>query len=107
MARFALVYKVSQLIDNQEVRWYNLEANGVPQTRNTLEVGMGTLSETFRAIRPRLLRIEGGGWLAISELDAPIRIGVKGLTQDEARAKFEAEAAEWGRLLDEAREEHG
>ena len=56
----------------------------------------------FEHIEPTLLPRQAGGWLAVSERSAPIRIGVIGLSQEDARDKFRAEAREWGALLDEA-----
>lgn len=50
---------------------------------------------------PRLVRREGGDWLAVSERGAPIRIAVIGLTADEARNRLRDEAEQWGTLLDE------
>lgn len=61
---------------------------------------MTAYSERF-APPPRLLRMASGGWLAVSAADAPIRIGVIGLTPDDARERFANEAAAWRRLLSE------
>lgn len=59
----------------------------------------------YDLIEPRLLRREGGGWLAISEPGAKLRIGVVADTADEARARFGRELAAWQSLLNETRTE--
>jgi hypothetical protein len=38
------------------------------------------------------------GWLAVSPPDYPYRIGVVGLTEDEARQRFSIALAEWEEL---------
>lgn len=59
------------------------------------------------ATSPRLVRMASGGWLALSAADAPIRIGVMGLSADDARERFALEAAAWDRLLNRTCQEHG
>jgi hypothetical protein len=56
----------------------------------------------FADMRPVLRRAESGMWLALSDIGAPIRIGVIGLTRDEAVERFRAETEAWRILLDES-----
>jgi hypothetical protein len=60
-----------------------------------------TVPDMFQSVSPHLLRRESGGWLAISEPGAAIRIAVIGLTAEDARDRFAGELAEWRRLLSE------
>lgn len=52
----------------------------------------------FADVRPKLLRRLSGGWLAVSEDGASLRIGVEGGTYDEAEAAFYRERAAWTAL---------
>lgn len=56
----------------------------------------------FAQMQPILLRRLSGGWLAISEPDSPLRIGVAGDTEEEARTKFDRAVTAWQRLWTDA-----
>lgn len=58
-----------------------------------------TIIDSVGVPGPRLLRCDYGGWLAVSGPGEAIRIGVYGLTAEEARMCFTAEMARWRRLL--------
>jgi hypothetical protein len=53
--------------------------------------------------KPRLLPRESGGWLAVTEPDDDLHIGVTADTEAEARDRFADAVAAWLRLLDAAR----
>lgn len=55
------------------------------------------------AHKPRLRRRDCGGWLAVSEPDDDLRIGVTGPTEVEARKRFGHAVEAWLRLLGAAR----
>jgi hypothetical protein len=67
---------------------------------------MLTSTVRYYNIEPTLRRRENGGWLAISEPGAPLRIGVEGATADEARRRFVQALGEWVVLLDERTVKH-
>lgn len=52
---------------------------------------------------PRLRPRECGGWLAVSEPNDNLRIGVTASTEAEARERFAESVEAWLRLLDAAR----
>lgn len=52
-----------------------------------------------RLIDPHMIRRVCGGWLAVSPLDSDVRIGVTGLTEDEARAGFARSLVGWDKCL--------
>jgi len=52
------------------------------------------------AIQPRLMRCEGGEWMAVSQAGSPLHIGVSGPTDDKARARFTEALVEWAKLLE-------
>lgn len=54
--------------------------------------------------RPRLLARESGGWLAVTEPDDALHIGVTADTESEARERFADALAAWLGLL---RQAHG
>lgn len=62
---------------------------------------MTTFSEGLDHIEPRLLRLDSGGWMAVSEPGAPLALGVTGKTADSARERFAAALRAWIALLDE------
>jgi hypothetical protein len=45
-----------------------------------------------------------GGWLAVSERDAPLKIGVTAPTEEQAKADFAQAVLDWERILDSAPE---
>ena len=56
--------------------------------------------ETIMAIQPRLMRCEGGEWMAVSQSGSPLNIGVSGPTPEKARARFTEALEEWAKLLE-------
>jgi len=54
----------------------------------------------IRMIRPSLTRTPTG-WLAVSEPGSPLRIGVVGSTEEEARAHFDTELSKWALLREQ------
>lgn len=66
---------------------------------------MSTSCERFGQIKAALVRRENGGWLAVSEEGAPLRIGVTASSADEARSRFAWAIHEWSILLDEQTED--
>ena len=61
------------------------------------------MNENLAGAAPRLVERRCGGWLAVSERSSPIKIGVTGQTEAEARRNFEAAMR---RIVDEFAE-HG
>jgi hypothetical protein len=60
--------------------------------------GAGTMAiqpETVTTLEPRLIERRGGGWLAVTEDDSPVRIGVVGDTEADARERFNEALAQW------------
>lgn len=51
------------------------------------------------AHEPALIRRLSGGWLAVSPVDARLRIGVTAPTEEEARAAFRVELSRWFEIL--------
>jgi hypothetical protein len=62
---------------------------------------MSRVSEWCENPEMRLVRREGGGWLAASVLGAPLSIAVVGASSDQARARFAGLVAAWRELLDD------
>ncbi len=56
------------------------------------------------AHEPRLLPRESGGWLAVTEPDDLLRIGVTANTEAEARQRFDHAVEAWLQLVAKARE---
>jgi hypothetical protein len=56
----------------------------------------------FAQVKPKLVERACGGWLAISEPYATLKIGVVAPTEIEATRRFEAELLVWGRLFEES-----
>jgi hypothetical protein len=56
---------------------------------------MAIQPETVTALEPRLIERRTGGWLAVSEDESPVRIGVVGATEAEARERFHDALAQW------------
>ena len=57
-------------------------------------------------IQPRILRCEGGAWMAVSEAGAALPIGVVAQTPESARLRFTEALRSWVVLLvDEAQSE--
>jgi hypothetical protein len=61
---------------------------------------VGRMSATHM---PRLVERESGGWLAVTEPDDDLHIGVTAETEAEARERFGHALDAWLRLLDAAR----
>lgn len=61
-----------------------------------------TSAGMFAQIRPKLVERSCGGWLAISEPWASLKIGVAAATVEEATRRFESELAVWGKLFEES-----
>ncbi len=56
----------------------------------------------IESIEPVVVRREIGGYLATSPDDAPLRIGVEGADESEARDHFQRALAAWGALASAA-----
>lgn len=56
------------------------------------------MKTNYLDVRPRLIERSRGGWLAVSEEDSHLRIGVEGQTEKEAVANFTKALHEWERL---------
>lgn len=54
----------------------------------------------FAQIEPTVLERGCGGWLAVSEPGAPLKIGVEGDTEQQARERFAVALAAWHRLFE-------
>ena len=54
---------------------------------------------SFASIKPRMLRMAYGDWLAVAEAGSPLRIGACGATPEAARANFAMELEAWVSLL--------
>lgn len=61
---------------------------------------MRASDDRFALLQPKLLRRLTGGWLAVSDGDAFLKIGVEGSTEEEAVANFIAAVERWRRSLD-------
>jgi len=62
---------------------------------------MDRMPSEIRQIQPRVAARECGGWLATAPKWAPLRIGVTGATEDEARDNFRRSLDEWVSTLSE------
>jgi 4-hydroxyphenylpyruvate dioxygenase-like putative hemolysin len=62
---------------------------------------MNTSLQWFAHVEPKLIRREGGGWLAMSPDEAAISIAVIAWQVDDARAAFAKAVRAWTTLLDE------
>jgi hypothetical protein len=56
------------------------------------------------AHKPDLRPRESGGWLAVTQPDDALRIGVTAATEAEARDRFDEAVGAWERLLAQAAE---
>jgi hypothetical protein len=56
---------------------------------------MAIQSETVTKLEPRLIERRVGGWLAVTDDDSPVRVGVVGTTEEEARERFREALARW------------
>ncbi len=52
---------------------------------------------------PRVVARQSGGWLAVSQPEDDLHIGVTASSESEARERFRQEADAWVRLLEQAR----
>lgn len=52
-------------------------------------------ADTVTTLEPQLIERRTGGWLAVTEDDSPVRVGVVGATKDEARERFRQALARW------------
>jgi hypothetical protein len=53
----------------------------------------------FEHISPEITERHCGGWIAVSEVGATLRIGVTAPTEDAARTAFAQALAEWSNIL--------
>jgi hypothetical protein len=58
---------------------------------------MTVTASEVRAMNP-VIRETPYGWLATSEPDAPLPIGVVGATEEDARTRFRESVSAWARL---------
>lgn len=65
---------------------------------------MTTFTDRFSNIQPRVLRLANGDYLAVSEVGAPVTLGVPGNTADLARGAFTATLQKWSVWFDEPSE---
>ncbi len=56
---------------------------------------MAIQPETITGMEPHLIERRCGGWLAVTDDDSPVRVGVVGDTEDEARERFRDALARW------------
>jgi hypothetical protein len=56
---------------------------------------MAIQPETVTTLEPRLIERRNGGWLAVTEDESPVRIGVVGGTEAEARERFHEALTRW------------
>jgi hypothetical protein len=56
---------------------------------------MAIESEMVTKLEPRLIERRNGGWLAVTDDDSPVRIGVVGDTEAEARERFHEALTRW------------
>jgi hypothetical protein len=56
---------------------------------------MAIEAEQVTTLEPRLIERRNGGWLAVTEDDSPVRVGVVGDTETEARERFREALARW------------
>lgn len=52
-------------------------------------------AEMVTTLEPQLIERRNGGWLAVTDDDSPVRVGVVGDTEAEARERFRAALARW------------
>lgn len=58
------------------------------------------IKDTFNA-EPELVQVNSGEWLATTSANSPLRIGVMGITENDARTLFHASLTRW-REINEA-----
>jgi hypothetical protein len=68
---------------------------------------MAIQPETVTMLEPRLIERRNGGWLAVTEDDSPVRIGVVGATEAEARERFREALARWRAAYERPVDEQG
>jgi hypothetical protein len=56
---------------------------------------MAIQPEAVTTLEPRLIERRNGGWLAVTDDDSPVRIGVVGGTEAEARERFHEALTRW------------
>lgn len=56
------------------------------------------------SVKPRVVKRECGGWLAVSPQDAPMHLGETGATQEEAVRRFQLAWKRWSETLDKPKE---
>lgn len=56
---------------------------------------MSIQAETVTTLEPQLIERRGGGWLAVTDDDSPVRVGVVGDTEAEVRERFREALARW------------
>lgn len=60
---------------------------------------MNSQYEYLRQVRPNVVNMMCGGWLATSPREAAIRIGVVGISEADARTKFSESLGRWIDIL--------
>lgn len=59
-------------------------------------------TDEIESVEPVVVRRQIGGYLAVSPTDAPLRIGVEGANESEARENFKHALDAWGALASAA-----
>jgi hypothetical protein len=52
-------------------------------------------AEMVTTLEPQLIERRNGGWLAVTDDDSPVRVGVIGDTEEEATERFREALARW------------
>jgi hypothetical protein len=68
---------------------------------------MAIQPETITELEPRLIERRSGGWLAVTDDDSPVRVGVVGDTEDEARERFREALVRWRAAYERPVDEQG
>lgn len=55
-------------------------------------------------VEPKIVMSVHGEWLATTPITSPLRIGVMGVTEDDARRKFEASLERWKEIYEHQKE---
>ncbi len=50
--------------------------------------------------KPRLIKLNYGGWLAVSDSASPLRLGVVGVSEKDAVNKFEVSLKRWREIAE-------
>lgn len=60
------------------------------------------MADTSFILEPEVLKLHYGGWLATTGAETKLRIGVVGVDEDEARARFHASLKRWKEISEAA-----